>query len=182
MLDLAFELQQPWESLLRTYFKYQVITHLHHNLSFTKTGSSTQTWKTAELCSVSQLCPTLWDPWTVSRQAPLSVEFSRQEYWSGLRFPTPGNVMTSLKREIGKTKPGWGVNFFEHYTMCQLSLNILDTGLGWLMYYGFAWEGSELWNCFLLCFDYTFALTWKRIMLLGATHSLSAAAWSCFHL
>ena len=29
-------------------------------------------------------------PWTVAHQAPLSVEFSRQEYWSGLPFPTPG--------------------------------------------------------------------------------------------
>ena len=27
--------------------------------------------------------------WTVVRQAPLSVEFSRKEYWSGLPFPTP---------------------------------------------------------------------------------------------
>ena len=29
-------------------------------------------------------------PWTVSRQAPLSVGFSRKEYWSGLPFPSPG--------------------------------------------------------------------------------------------
>ena len=28
--------------------------------------------------------------WTVARQAPLSVGFSRQEYWSGLPFPSPG--------------------------------------------------------------------------------------------
>ena len=28
-------------------------------------------------------------PWTVARQAPLSMEFSRQEYWSGLSFPSP---------------------------------------------------------------------------------------------
>ena len=28
-------------------------------------------------------------PWTVAGQAPLSVEFSRQEYWSGLPFPSP---------------------------------------------------------------------------------------------
>ena len=28
-------------------------------------------------------------PWTVAHQAPLSMEFSRQEYWSGLLFPTP---------------------------------------------------------------------------------------------
>ena len=29
-------------------------------------------------------------PWTVACQAPLSMEFSRQEYWSGLPFPSPG--------------------------------------------------------------------------------------------
>ena len=28
--------------------------------------------------------------WTVARQAPLPMEFSRQEYWSGLSFPSPG--------------------------------------------------------------------------------------------
>ena len=30
-------------------------------------------------------------PWGVARQAPLPTEFSRQEYWSGLPFPTPGD-------------------------------------------------------------------------------------------
>ena len=29
-------------------------------------------------------------PWTIAYQAPLSVGFSRQEYWSGLPFPSPG--------------------------------------------------------------------------------------------
>ena len=39
-------------------------------------------------CSVmSRLFVTLW---TIARQAPLSMEFSRQEYWSGLSFPSPG--------------------------------------------------------------------------------------------
>ena len=31
-------------------------------------------------------------PWTVAHKAPLSMEFSRQEYWSGLPFPSPGNL------------------------------------------------------------------------------------------
>ena len=31
-------------------------------------------------------------PWTVAHQAPLSVRFSRQEYWSGLPFPSPGDL------------------------------------------------------------------------------------------
>ena len=37
-----------------------------------------------------QSCPTLWDAWTVACQAPWSMEFSRQEYWSVLPFPSPG--------------------------------------------------------------------------------------------
>ena len=31
-------------------------------------------------------------PWTVAYQAPQSMEFSRQEYWSGLPFPSPGSL------------------------------------------------------------------------------------------
>ena len=31
-------------------------------------------------------------PWTAACQAPLSMEFSRQEHWSGLPFPTPGDL------------------------------------------------------------------------------------------
>ena len=41
---------------------------------------------------VVQLCPTLCNPWTVAHQAPLFLEFSRQEYWSGLPFPSPGDL------------------------------------------------------------------------------------------
>ena len=32
-------------------------------------------------------------PWTVAHQAPLSMGFSRQEYWSGLPFPSPGDLL-----------------------------------------------------------------------------------------
>ena len=31
-------------------------------------------------------------PWTVARQTPLSMGFSRQAYWSGLSFPSPGDL------------------------------------------------------------------------------------------
>ena len=37
-------------------------------------------------------CPTLATPWTVACQAPLSTGFSRQAYWSGLPFPSPGDL------------------------------------------------------------------------------------------
>ena len=31
-------------------------------------------------------------PWTLAHQAPLSMGFPRQEYWSGLLFPSPGDL------------------------------------------------------------------------------------------
>ena len=34
----------------------------------------------------------LQPPWAVAHQAPLSMGFSRQEYWSGLPFPSPGDL------------------------------------------------------------------------------------------
>ena len=39
---------------------------------------------------VAKLCPTLCDPMAIACQVPLSMGFSRQEYWSGLAFPSPG--------------------------------------------------------------------------------------------
>ena len=42
--------------------------------------------------SVTQSYLTLETPWTVAHQAPLSKGFSRQEYWRGLPFPSPGDL------------------------------------------------------------------------------------------
>ena len=41
---------------------------------------------------VAKLCPTLGIPGTVACQAPLFKGFPRQEYWSGLPFPSPGDL------------------------------------------------------------------------------------------
>ena len=41
---------------------------------------------------VAKSCPTLPNPWTVAYQTPLFMGFSRQEYWSGLPFPSPGDL------------------------------------------------------------------------------------------
>ena len=63
-------------------------------------------------------------PWTIARQAPLSMEFSRQEYWSGKPFLSPGDLpdpgikpgspalqADSLQSEPpGKPKKGRGIN------------------------------------------------------------------------
>ena len=46
-------------------------------------------WSEVKLLSRVQFFAT---PWTVAHQAPPSMEFSRQEYWSGLPFPSPGDL------------------------------------------------------------------------------------------
>ena len=49
---------------------------------------------------VAKSCPTLATSWTVACQAPLSIKFSRQKYWSGLPFPSPGDLLNP------EVKPG----------------------------------------------------------------------------
>ena len=61
------------------------------------------------LCMLShfscvQLFATLW---TIVCQTPLSMGFPRQEYWSGLSFPSPGDL---LKPGIEPTSPSWQVD------------------------------------------------------------------------
>ena len=41
---------------------------------------------------VAKSCPSLVTPWTVAHQAPLPMGFSRQEYWSALPCPPPGDL------------------------------------------------------------------------------------------
>ena len=41
---------------------------------------------------VIKLCPALETPWSVAHQAPLSMGFPKQEYQSGLPFPSPGDL------------------------------------------------------------------------------------------
>ena len=41
---------------------------------------------------VTKSCLTLATPWTVACQVPLSMGFSKQDYWSGLLFPSPGDL------------------------------------------------------------------------------------------
>ena len=43
-------------------------------------------------CLVVKLCPTFAAPWTLACQAPLSMGFPRQEEWSGLPFPSLGDL------------------------------------------------------------------------------------------
>ena len=80
--------------------------------------------------------------WTVAHQRPLSMEFSRQEYWSGLPLPSPGNLPNPGIEVPSLMSPPLAGGFFTtsapweahklHNTMQQLedtrTLRSLDTG------------------------------------------------------
>ena len=61
---------------------------------------------------VAQSCPTFATPWTVAHQAPLSMGFSRQEYWSGLPFPSPGDRPNPEVKSMSLTSPALAAGFF----------------------------------------------------------------------
>ena len=48
-----------------------------------------------DITDVCQLCPNLCDPMDCIPEVFSYIEFSRQEYWSGLPFPTPGDLPNS---------------------------------------------------------------------------------------
>ena len=51
-------------------------------------------------------------PWTVARQAPLSMGFSRQEYWSGLPFPPPEDLPDPWIEPASPVSPALARRFF----------------------------------------------------------------------
>ena len=57
-------------------------------------------------CLVAKLCPTVVIPWTVAHQAPLSMGFSRQEYWSGLPCPSRGDLPDPGMEPVSSALPG----------------------------------------------------------------------------
>ena len=56
-----------------------------------------------------QLCVTVW---TVACQVPLSMGFSRQEYWSGMPSPPPGDLPDPGMELRSLTSPAWAGRFF----------------------------------------------------------------------
>ena len=62
-------------------------------------------------CVLSHVCLFV-TPWTVACQAPLPMEFSRQEYWSGLPFPCPGDLPNPGIEPMSLVPPALAVGFF----------------------------------------------------------------------
>ena len=51
-------------------------------------------------------------PWTAAHKAPLSMEFSRQEYWSGMPCPPPGDLPNPGTEPVSLVSPALAGGFF----------------------------------------------------------------------
>ena len=56
--------------------------------------------------------PLFATPWTIAHQAPLSMGFSRQEYWNGLPFPHPGDLPNPEIKPISPVSPALQADSF----------------------------------------------------------------------
>ena len=93
--------------LLRQHWQVDSLTMNHQGSPITK-------------CVHAQSCLTLCESMDVACQAPLSMEFSRQEYWSGLPFSPPGNLPNP---GIEPTSPVLAGGFFTHCTIWEAQIN-----------------------------------------------------------
>ena len=143
------------------FIKYQRISRDRYNQT-TRTpreGDGYNTRKNMQM--ISQLerhhanslhsCLTLCDPWTVAHQAPLSLGFSRQEYWSGLSFPPPGNLSNPGVEPASLASPALASGFFTSSTTQEAQKSIR-----WM--HNVMKGKIVLTNRSLLCFKLTLAL------------------------
>ena len=70
----------------------------------------------------AQLCLTFCDPMTVAHQGPLSMGFSRQEYWSGLLFPPPGDLLDPGIEPESLVSPALSGKFFYRCTTWEAQI------------------------------------------------------------
>ena len=89
------------------------------------------------------LCAT---PWTAAHQAPPSMGFSRQEYWSGLLFPSPSCILmiTNNMEEWGReTLFGWGQSKL-------LRITLINKADGIHQLFDLGQVIVPLWDCFII--------------------------------
>ena len=118
-------------------------------------------WLSSEICWVRDCCLLayvlshfirVWlfaTPWTIAHQAPLPMEFSRQEYWSGLPFPPSGDLPDPVMEPASFMSPALPGEFFT----CSATWEILLSP--WRAYSNCQQETGRDWLLFLLIWSLT---------------------------
>ena len=75
------------------------------------------------MCALNHVSPFV-TPWTVAKQALLSMGFSRQEYWNGLSFPSLGDLPYPGIKAAFLKSPALGGRFFTTSTTWEALINV----------------------------------------------------------
>ena len=96
----SFPISRPVLSVLPLQFHLNLCPYLHphcHDLSSLPMNGEPFKWllglASPSVCLCSVMSDSCMTPWTVAHQAPLSMGFPRQEYWSELPLPSPGDLL-----------------------------------------------------------------------------------------
>ena len=108
----------------------------------------------------AQSCPTFCDSWTVAHQAPLSMEFSRQEYWSGLPFSFPGDLPNLEIKNTSLVSPAFPSGFF-------------TTRATWEVYISFVWFFIFMLSSYVIWYLRWESLQFGDFLLLALIHHIS---------
>ena len=120
-------------------------------------------------------------PWTAAHQAPLSMGFSRQEYWSGLPFPSPGDLSNprietmSLKSPANESESHSVVsNSLQPHGLCPWTSPGQNTGVGGLSFLQGIFPTQESSSGILHCRQILNQLSYQGSPQVESTNLLSA--------
>ena len=135
---MTWRRQEPWQSSSNTHTDTSLLSStIPSNSKNVKPSVLEWDWGClCEIilcvCSVAQSCPALCNPWTVACQPPLSMEFSRQEYWNGLPCPPPGSLSNPAIKPSPLASPALASGLFTTtweiilFLCCSLSRWLCD--------------------------------------------------------
>ena len=113
--------------------------------------------------SCVRFCVTLW---TAANQAPLSTEFSRQEYWSGLPFPSPGDLPNPGIKPGSLMSPALAGRFFTSSTTWEAQDR-------YICRYIFSTHNRKTYLMFLICKGKSCFHERQKITILSISPSVS---------
>ena len=99
-IELVLRIQVPWMTFLCVTFYFGRLNHVppleerFEVLACKNSHLLIWDWKKVKVLVLSRV-QLFVTPWNVAHQAALSMGFSRQEYWNGLPFPSPGDLPNS---------------------------------------------------------------------------------------
>ena len=147
-LQRAFLRAYSWKVLLNLKVEKYVVSYLgraqplscYFVLEYQSTGMNSHgsAWVSSVSClgiKLNHVCACVLSRiwlfaalWTVAHQTPLSMEFSRQEYWSGLSFPSPGDLPNPGIEPESLVSPALAADFVPLHHLGSLSWDAIFNG------------------------------------------------------